>query len=439
MDNFFCLLSFLLYLLAPNQYSFLYCAVLFGILLANAIYVFREDYKIEIFGFNTIFSLSIILVTYIYPLFIYQILPSFSLFSFDYNENVITKASAMVNIAYAMYVSGYMNIQQTDMKYRLINKRKTFQFPKLISEQKLSIFNKIVICLFVLIIITGGLNMFQSQYGGDKSVQASGIFGFVWVFFQTFCILIVISNLHYDKKSTYIIISLIMFILMSVGTRTLPLCVILLMMHALCLKRNISLSKIAAICVILFGLLSIVGRLRLGNANLSDVSTTEIGIWAFFEDFIVCSRNQYVIYDYVQKHGTTNGVSSMSYILSVVPFAQSIVGKIFGWSDSDMRSESLTTKWEDSDVGLGTHIVGDVYLAFGLIGVIILFYILGYIVAKSRRYMLLGYWKGTIIYLVLLAGSMFMCRGSFFYSLKNIVWSLLIISLFRGFVKRKSL
>lgn len=50
--------------------------------------------------------------------------------------------------------------------------------------------------------------------------------------------------------------------------------------------------------------------------------------------------------------------------------------------------------------------------------------------------MFLGNRKGTIIYLILLSGAMFMCRGSYFYSLKNIVWSLIIVSLF-GIIKKE--
>lgn len=439
MDKIFCLVSFGLYLFAPNHYSFLFCVLLLGVLLANAFYVFMKDCRIEILGFNTIFSLSIILVTFIYPLFIYQVLPSFSLFAISYNENVISKASAMVNIAYSMYVCGYMKILRSDIKNNLLTIRKEYQFPKLVTEQNLSLLNKIVITLFILIIVSGGLSMFQSQYGGDKSVHASVLFSLVWAIFHPLCILTVIANLYYKKIYTYTIIFVIMLIIMAVGSRTLPLCTIILVVYALCLKKNISIYKIATIGVTAFVLLSIVGRLRSGNTELSDVSSSEIGLLAYFEDFIVCTRNQYVIYDYVQTYGTTHGVSSLGYVLAVVPFAQSTAGKIFGWTDSEMRSESLTTKWGETDVGLGTHIVGDVYLAFGLSGVILLFYMLGYVVAKSRRNMLFGNHKGTIIYLVLLSGSMFMCRGSFFYSLKNIVWALIIISLLKGLIKRKSL
>ncbi len=439
MDKLLCILSLILYSYAPpNQYSFLYCTVLFVSLLANALYLFIKDYKIEILGYNSIFSLSIILVTYIYPLFIYQISPNFSLFGYAYNERVITKASAMVNLAYAMYVCGYMYILRRDLRNNLIQARQSFQFRKLIADHQLPLFTKIALFLFLLIIVAGGLSFFQSQYGGDKSEQAGGLFRLIWVLFQTFCILLTIINLHFDKKVTYAIICAIMLILMIVGTRTLPLCVIIVMMYAICLKKNYTIKRIAAIGVIAFVLFSIVGRLRLGNTDLSDVAASDIGVWAYFEDFIVCTRNQYVIYDYVQHNGTTHGISSLGYILAVIPFAQSIVGMLFGLTDADMRSEAMTTKWEGTDVGLGTHIVGDVYLAFGLSGVILLFYMIGYVVAKSRRYMFMGNWKGTIIYLVLLSGSMFMCRSSFFYSLKNIVWSLIIISLFSGAVKKKS-
>lgn len=437
MDKLSCLISFALYICAPTQYSFIYCVCLFVHILLNALYVYRKDKKYEIIGYNTIFSLSLILVTYVYPLFIYPIFPTFSLFSFSYNENVITKASAMVNLAYSFYVIGYMTILNKDKNTNLIACRKNFIFPTIISKSLLSLWTKVDIVLFLFIIGAGGLEMFYSQYAGDKSVHASGIFGFLWVFFQTYCILLTIINLRLNNRSTYIAIGLIMLILMAVGTRTLPLSFIILVTYSICIKKNLSLTKIAFIGISIFIALSLVGRFRLGNAGFSDISSTDIGLWAYLEDFIVCTRNQYVIYDYVQQRGTTLGVSSLGYILAIVPFAQSFVCALFGLSDADLRSESLTTKWESTETGLGTHIVGDVYLAFGMVGVVLLFYSLGYIVAKARREMFLGNWKGTIIYLVLVSGSMFMCRGSIFYCLKNIVWSLIIILLVRNYQTSK--
>ena len=432
MDKLLCLISIGLFACAPLQYSFTYCLLLFTHMLISVLYVYKKDIRYEVLGFNAIFSLSLILVTYIYPLVVYPVFPNFSLFGYSYNENVITKASAMVNMAYSFYAMGYMMVLNKDARTNLLAYKKNFDFPAIIPRKLLVPWTLIDVLFFVIIIAAGGLEMFYSQYAGDKSVKAGVVFSLLWVFFQTFSILLIIVNLKYNSKFTYFAIGLIMFLLMAVGTRTLPLCIILLVAYTVSIKKDFSLFKIAIMGVVLFGLLSLVGIYRHGSADLSAFSSTDIGLWAYLEDFIVCTRNQYVIYDYVQQKGTTLGVSSLGYILAVIPFMQSFVSSLFGLSDADLRSESLTTKWESTDTGLGTHIVGDVYLAFGLIGVVFLFFALGYIVAKSRGAMFRGSWKGAIIYLVLVSGAVFMCRGSFFYSLKNIVWSLLIVLLVRN-------
>ena len=200
MDKLFCLLSIGLYAYAPMQYSFSYCLCLFVHMLLNVLYVYKKDIKYEVLGFNAIFSLSLILVTYIYPLIVYPVFPNFSLFGYSYNENVITKATAMVNIAYSFYAMGYIFVLKKDIKRHLLACRKDFKFPAFISRNLLSLWTKMDVLLFVIIIAVGGLEMFYSQYAGDKSVKAGGAFGFIWVFFQTFCILLTIINLRYNLK-----------------------------------------------------------------------------------------------------------------------------------------------------------------------------------------------------------------------------------------------
>lgn len=437
MDKIFCLLSVVLYFFAPMHYSFEYCLVLFISVVFNAYYIFSKDKKNEIVGFNSIFSLSLILVTYIFPLFVYEVFPNYSLFGYAYNEKVITKSTALVNVAYSCYAVGYLMVLENKPR-RILNIRNSlYEFPTLVSKSRIPIFRRCVLFLFSVVVVAGGLTFFKKQYSGEDAGAMGGILSFVWLVFQTFCILFTCINLKYNDKKSFLLLALIMFLLLAVGSRTLPLCIVSLIFYAFCLKRKYSLKRILLYVVFAFIVFSIVGRLRLGpEQDLSGISANELGVLNYFEDFIVCSRNQYVIYDFVQRKGVTFGISALGYVLAVVPFSQSIVCSLFGLSDADLRSEVLTTKWASSDAGLGTHIVGDVYLAFGLFGVIFLFYLLGYIVAKSRRYMFLGNRKGTIIYLILLSGAMFMCRGSYFYSLKNIVWSLIIVSLF-GIIKKR--
>ena len=437
MDKIFCLLSAVLYFCAPMHYSFEYCLVLFISVVFNAYYIFSKDRKIEIIGFNSIFSVSIILVTYIYPLFVYLVFPNYSLFGYSYNERVITKATAQVNLAYSFYALGYMMILRKDINRNIVKYKNKFEFPLLLPKTRISFLRNLIVVMFIIIIITGGLAYFRNQYTGENNTAMNGVFGLVWVLFQTLCILLACVCLNTRDKKSFYLLGGIMASLMAVGSRTLSLCIILIFFYAICLRKKYSLKRIFFFGILAFVVFSIVGRFRSGiEQNMSDITANDIGVWNYFEDFIVCSRNQYVIFDYVQRNGTTLGVSSLGNILSVIPFAQSLVCSLFGLTEADLRSEVLTTKLASAESGLGTHIVGDAYLAFGLIGVVFLFFILGNIVAKSRHYMFLKNHKGTIIYLVLLSGALFMCRGSFFYSLKNIVWSLVLIFIF-GIVKKR--
>ena len=113
----------------------------------------------------------------------------------------------------------------------------------------------------------------------------------------------------------------------------------------------------------------------------------------------------YAIYDHVNNESITYGISSLSYILAPIPFLQSFVSFLFDIPAYNMRSESLTSYWvlgEGNPLGLGTHIVGDIYLSFGFIGVLFLFYFFGKIVTSSRMKSRMGSQSAFVIYYIVL-------------------------------------
>lgn len=404
--------------------------ILFCIFLANIGYVAWVDRKYEKVGFNVLFSCSLLLVTYIYPVFIYQIMPDYSLFAYSsYSDKVIVKSTALVNLAYACYSFAYIRNLRKAIKIKANEQDFNKKIPKLVSMNQLKNFFLFEIILFCLFLLIGGRDFFIGTYKHTDVNNISGIFPQVWGMLQTFTLVLLIVNLGYNDKKVYMLISIIIITLLSVGHRTLPLNLLLVVIYFF--HNKYSTKTLFLFAFLLFFVLSLIGRFRLSaDTNIADVTSTEIGYFNFLEDFIVNSRNLYGLYDYVQSKGITYGVSMMGYFLYVIPFGQSLFISLTGVSSNEIRSEIITGVIEgDSSAGLGTHIVGDVYIAFGFIGVILLFYGLGYFVSWIRSKYYNGEKNAYIIYMTLVSGSIFMCRGAFFYSLKNIVWSIIIIGL----------
>ena len=82
----------------------------------------------------------------------------------------------------------------------------------------------------------------------------------------------------------------------------------------------------------------------------------------------------------------------------------------------------------DAPLGLGTHVVGDVYLSMGILGVVALFGFLGNFITKLENGARI--YKNHflyIAYLIFLSYSIFFCRGSFWGPIRGIIWSALIL------------
>ena len=425
------------YFFAPLSYSFPYC--LASTVLFVIWYYLTFKYEEEKVGFNMLFSLAFFAVNYIYPLFVYPIFPTFSIFSYEINYNIITKATSMATMAYGFYSLGY--IYQAKKRRSNI---KTETGLKLLNGYQIRYIYICELLLLGIFIIAGGLSMFKDMYSDSGSSPSNPIKSFIYLIFYNFTLFTAIVAINSKKKKLLFLVTFIIVLLFFTGTRTLPIVLLSIIFCWVCNLYKLSYKKIFVLLLFGFIVLTIIGRFRGGRTGDYGVAGEELGLITSAEDFIVVTRNLYDIYDHVQKDGITYGVSSLGYILAVVPFAQSVVLNVFDLHVDELRSESMTSNWtlgEDRSVGLGTNIVGDVYLSFSLLGVIILFWYLGVLVRYSSYKAKQGSWKYYIVNYVLISGAIFMCRGSYFYSLKNIVWTLVFAYIFKriGESRRKYL
>lgn len=429
----FFISSCLLYLFSPSNYSFSYCLWCHNLFLATAAFVLISDFKNEKVGFNLLFTVSFFFTNFVYPIYIYPIDPSYSLFQFPFNENVITKCTALAQVAYSTYSIGFFW-----EKPNPTNDNGFQHFPSISNAKYYK--SELAVCLLVIVfILLGGLEYFEDRYlRGDLSSNL--LVQYMMIIFIPIIILyaslIYLCKSHKQIVRIHLILLVITIVLLSSGTRTFPLIILACLFIIFCQRHKVSFTFVM-LCVI-FGvvLMSYVGDSRSTGVFASGqdvIEASQFGVIEKFSDLFINNRNLYVLYDFVSSHSCTYGLSMISNLLSPIPFAQGLFIKIFGIPPHMLGSASFSTYLEfgvNPPLGLGTNIVGDVYLAFGNIGIFIFFFSLGYFIWYIRERMWHGSYMYLLIYLILASDAVYMCRAAFFDALKNILWTLLFANLF---------
>lgn len=422
------IVSLLSYFFAPKTYSFDYCFWLHNLFLVSATMVFILDIRNEKVGFNLLFSISFFFTNFVYPVYIYPVDPYYSLFSFPFNEKVITKCTALAQVAYSMYACGYLWRNKTE------NTSKSLNFDMAIGAKQMSTITLLIIIYFLAFLLFGGLDYFEDRY--ERGEMSSNMkVQYLMLFFPSIIIFFA-STIFLCKNrkhiiQTYSILSIIALILLSSGTRTFPLIILSTIFIIYCLRNKVSISLVIPCIIIGILLMSFIGNIRHDGTFSSELfanQASEIGVLDHFSDLFINSRNLYVLYDFVDNYSCTFGLTMVSPLLSPIPFAQKIFIIITGVPYYFLNSASLSTFLELGDppaFGLGTNIVGDVYLSFGFIGILICFFALGRFIIYARKRMLDGSYAYLIAYLSLASDAIYMCRASYFDALKIILWTLL--------------
>jgi len=429
-------IAFFLYAIAPTDYSYSFCFIVQLLFFANAVCLYMYDRSKESIGFNVIFSISFYCMFFLYPLFVYPIAPDFSFFSHGFNTQVINKCVALAFFAYACYSVGYFYSSQIEKKRTDAFYVKDILNPRIINV--LVILSFFFFCVFVC---SGGLSYFSNQYRGDTS-DASPITAYSYLFVQVFVVLLMLTFLleghSMQKKVVIAILICVVLLLLMVGTRTLPLSILIIAFYMLNIKYKFSTAKIFVFGLVGMALMIVIGAIRhagVGNASSDDLmggGEGNLGFLGFFVDVIVISYNYYVLYDYTCMNSILAGLNLVSPILAIVPFSQSVFVSAFDVPPYMLDSPNFATflvLGEGSTVGLGSNIVGDAYLAFGLFGVVIMFGVLGYVVAYFRNRFLTGELWGTIIYLQLVGGAFYMVRASMIGGFREYIWSIVIFNI----------
>lgn len=420
--------AYILHINAPYNYSYIFCQYCFFIFLTNAIITCKKSIvqNNSILTFDILFTFAFFYTNYIYGLILYQINPNFSLFRLEFNENYICKGISLATLGYSAYSLGY-SCQITPFK---LYKQKN------INTKRFKLIKYIVLILSIILLILM-IPKFGMNYNETNALNFGTLGNYIYsITFIVFYFIIIILFTQYKQfhqniiKDNLIIFSAILILnigLLSIGSRTIPLRLILLTTFL----YNLLVKPIPKKYLLTGGVIGLffmyfIGATREGGYadSISDNPLIEMG-----NELIINNRSLFVLIEYADNKGITFGKTMLMNILSVVPFAQGLFLSIFGWTEADINSAYLVTdlyfgsRNVDRVIGLGTNVIGDIYLSFGTIGVIICMYLFGYYLNKISCKKDL---KSIIIYSMFICNSIYYTRSGILTPIREITWILLL-------------
>ena len=304
----FTIAATVLYIKAPWTYSYDYCAWLMGLYVAQNVLFFATDKRKNWLGFEFFFALSFFLVNFVYPVFyapterIY-----WSFFSFSFNDNYVTRATALAYFAYAWYMLGATRLLQ-------LRRIEPMELTFTISMRQYIWFFGITIVAWILYVATGGLAALQSVYADGENLRDVGIYSYFNNIFTIGCYLMAIFIFRLPKQKWWfylLVIISFMLILLSTGSRQLAVSLALILivgfsMYVYHLRWWQVATLVAGGSVLLFlvmtlrkdGLDPVAWQTKLAHTKLEY-------FWDIYEDLIINDVNLFALFGWAQTHEPT--------------------------------------------------------------------------------------------------------------------------------------
>ena len=445
MEILFIVISFCLFLFAPAGFGLPYCFCCAGLFVLMFVLVMRKEFKDKIyFSFNLLFWISMFCATFIVPLFV---LPAGFRSVLDDYAN---KCTAMTVFAMSLYYFGWCKAygkKNGQLKEEKIHIIIPFAVVKI-----LRIFTVLVSLLYVYQFVV----FFRTSSIYDNDIGL----GFTYTLIQSIlCSALIVSAIYFRERShglaafasnnMIILICYAIIIITSVfiGDRTMPIYLSLCIMGSyIFYVKKMGLITQWGLIVVAAAVMVTIGKTRTTSDNfreggLGSIASTTIQTVGsaettvdLFSDFMPATRALYACADWRASNN-----NRLFYPLKIIktpfapiPYLPTILSRLlFDKENDELSSASLTTRHFSDRVsqingGLGTHAVGDIYVSWGTIGIIIFFYLFGYLIGTSQRRIYDNvYWAVT--YFALLCNALYIPRASILDNYRAIAFELFFI------------
>lgn len=389
------------------------------LLLCSITIFFKYKRKTNFFDFDTLFivlsSITVFFATFFYNQPFYNLL----FLNIPFNHKYVNIGNILSLIGIQSYILGSMSYSKRFFQ------RKVY---KPIQMWKGNTFLFFMLSLFVLL---GGIGYYQSLYEG-QAVGSGGIFAYILLL----SIIIVganVSVLFTKKKDVKIIsnnkfffLTLFVFslILLYIGRRSFFLFLVFPFIALYSrLKQDITLRHFYLLFFVGIFVFWIVQNMRINVA----IDFYSFNPAMLLTDLTIPSRAIYSAIEYVEENGHTYGESMLSGIIGLIPFIGSFFDANKIYSAGLLTEYTFNAMGKDISFGLGTTIFADVYLAWGVFGVILFLFVLGRIVSYIHCRVNKGDIYSYFMYAILVSQCAFMVRDAYFSSLRYYVWGIIYI------------
>ena len=350
-----------------------------------------------------------------------------------FRETIVNEAAINSSCALVTFMIGYL-ITRKPFK---CNRKKTYNVGIYLDV--------LALIFFIAFYITADKRYFNGGYG---EVFNSGGISTITGISQNLCVASLIGTscsrlyqfksislrnyiLSYSKLYYFVVFTFLFLILMS-GDRT-PLIQIGMCYFSVFFVVNQKRMTFTKFILPLFAgvfALYFLGNLRSIQGDLSikkigdakDMIDDELNrrsvLFAMTYELSGVARSYHVIYDYTENHGTFYGFGFFDQLLGFVPGLRPlIIYPLLGIENSDKfnTNKISTRELQRDDAGMGTTCCADVYINFGYIGTMVVFFLFGALFKKfdlelyNTKYNLLA----IVFAINYLTFAIYMGRGKF--------------------------
>lgn len=410
-----------------------FTGVLYLILNICYLYKYRRN---QLICFEFLFAISFFLCSFLTP-YVYPLLDNYqgrTFISTDYN---LYKVYCISFIGYCAYMCGLCCIKENASS---ANKCGVISYRCIFNDKCGSYSNLLCLFFIVLFYLYGGSRLITlySELASDLNQRFES-----WGEYLTYAMysytLSVVINFTIAGHSSYsgslvkklpflfyfnTVLLVIPLLLSGLRSSALQLLVPLIMMYGIMIKR-VNASKVLALICIGYVFMIFIGLTRSGNI------TGELGrgttFLTFVYDFVSANGANSFLIDYTDKYGTTGGSNMLLQIASIIPFLQSFI-LLFVKKDSLASYSSVLytdTFMDSTQGGLGTALIGDIYYSLGLVGVIILMFLIGYFINRLSRAHNSPY--ALALMMVISGNALFAPRVEYCYILRSLSYTVILL------------
>ncbi len=437
----FVFFSAISFFLAPTTYSKPFCAwEMASFFVTGVVFMHHKIRRNGLICFDTFFIPTFFLINYAHAVFIYpddQFLPPFR---FRTNNDIIPYSLAVAQVGIALYM-----LANVFSERELPEQRKLFANIPRMAVNRIALVALIAsLGLFCFVFVLRLAKGFEHLYPRLMAMFLS-LIALSW-FFQA-------QQLQPEdasvkgmlRKNKLNIVSTLMFSvsLLFMGSRGMVIFLVFMLLllvdiYYVRVRLRVLVPAMAiGMVLMIFLAITRVSSFNLGNANLVDsvkygievVMESPSILWLLLTDFVVNAKTLYDGIDYTTVNGYMMGTSYVQYLFVFLPMGGSFFTKLLIGLDMDeVRTGYILTRFSDATYGLGTNMVGDIYMNFSFIGVFVLMALLGFLVARveipASKY-------AFYAYMALFANCIFLVRADIFSWLTFFVFFLIFDWLMR--------